>query len=293
MGSTPREPGAAGRSFLAELVELALREDLGAGDVTTEAAVPAGRRVRARVVAKARGVVAGTETMRAVYQRVDPEVRVDVRTPDGSAVEPGDVIAAFSGDARSILTGERVALNFLGRLSGVATLTRRFVEGVAGTDARIVDTRKTTPGFRALEKAAVRAGGGVNHRFGLDDAVLVKTNHVRAAGGLARALEAVREGKRRGLPTEVEVAALEELEPVLEARPERILLDNLTPAEVREAVRRIRAAEPPRIEIEASGGASLETAAKWARAGVDCISVGALTHSAPCLDVAMRIEEGE
>jgi nicotinate-nucleotide pyrophosphorylase (carboxylating) len=277
------------RSYLQELVRLALREDVGSGDVTTRAAVPPGRRAQAEVVAKAAGMVAGTAALVEVYRQVDSEVRVEVGAPDGSRVERGAVIATVSGDARSILTGERVALNLLGRFSGVATLTRRFVDAVAGTGVQILDTRKTTPGYRALERTAVRAGGGTNHRFGLDDAVLVKTNHVRAAGSVERALEAVREGKRLGLFTEVEVTGLEELAAVLEARPDRVLLDNLSVPTIREAVRRIRAAEPPRIEIEVSGGVMLESAAEIARAGVDFISVGALTHSAPCLDVALRI----
>lgn len=286
-------PPASARAYLAEIVRLALDEDVGAGDRTTQAAVPADRRARGRVVAKAAGVVAGIAAVAEVYRQVDAALRVEAAVQDGAAVEPGDVIATVRGPARSILTGERVALNLLGHLSGVATLTARFVEAVAGSKAKIVDTRKTTPGLRALEKAAVRAGGGVNHRFGLDDAVLVKANHVRAGGGWARALEAVREGKRLGLPTEVEVAGLDELDLVLEALPDRILLDNLSLAAVGEAVRRIRAAEPPRIAIEASGGVRLGTAGELARAGVDWISVGALTHSAPSLDVALRVEPAE
>lgn len=276
-------------AVLAECVGRALREDVGVGDITTHAAVPADRPASAVVIAKGPGVVAGTSAILEVYRQVDPGVRVTVRAPDGARVSPGMEIAALSGEARSLLIGERVALNFLGLLSGVATLTRRYVEAVAGTGVRIIDTRKTTPGLRALERAAVRAGGGVNHRFGLGDAVLVKTNHVEAAGGIARAMEAVREGRRRGLLTEVEVANLDELGPVLDARPDRILLDNLEPAAVPEAVRRIRSAELPRVEIEVSGGVSLEGAAEIAAAGVDLISVGALTHSAPCLDVALRI----
>ena len=288
---TPTSAGA--RASLAEIVRLALDEDLGAGDRTTQAAVPAERRARGQVVAKAAGVVAGIEAVGEVYRQADAAVHVEAAVQDGAAVAPGDVIATVAGPARSILTGERVALNLLARLSGVATLTRRFVEAVAGTGVAIVDTRKTTPGLRALEKAAVRAGGGVNHRFGLDDAILVKPNHVRAAGGWARALEAVREGKRLGLPTEVEVARLDEIDLVLRALPDRILLDNLSPADVREAVRRIRAAEPPRIGIEASGGVTLATVGELARAGVDWISVGALTHSAPSLDVALRVEPAD
>lgn len=287
-----RSTAAGPRSYLEEIVRLALAEDVGAGDATTRAAVPAERRATARILAKAPGVLAGTEAVREVYRQLDPEVRIEWVADDGTATAAGDRVATLAGPARSLLTGERVALNLLGRLSGIATLTRRFVEAVAGTGVRIVDTRKTTPGLRALEKAAVRAGGGVNHRFGLDDAVLVKTNHVRAAGGLARALEAVREGKRLGLGTEVEVARSEELGPVLDARPHRILLDNLALDEARAAVRRIRAAAPG-VEIEASGGVTLENVAAWARTGVDWISVGALTHSAPSLDVAMRVEPAD
>lgn len=281
----------AERSSLAELVAVALREDVGRGDVTTGAAVADGLHARAEIVARSPGVVAGTACLVEVYRQVDASVRVDVVAPDGTGVQPAHVIARISGLARSVLTGERVALNFLGRLSGIATLTRKFVDAVAGTGARIADTRKTTPGHRALERTAVRAGGGVNHRFGLDDAVLVKSNHIVAAGSLERALEAVREGRRLGLFTEVEVTSLEDIEPVVAARPDRIMLDNMPLATMRQAVARIRASEPPRVEIEASGGVTLENVAEIARAGVDLISVGALTHSAPALDLSLRIRE--
>lgn len=281
----------AERSSLAELVALALREDVGRGDVTTGAAIPDGQHARAEIVARSPGVVAGTACVVEVYRQLDATVRVDVVTPDGTPISPGHVIARVSGLARSVLTGERVALNFLGRLSGIATLTRKFVEAVAGTGVRIADTRKTTPGYRALERSAVRAGGGVNHRFGLDDAVLVKSNHVVAAGSLERALEAVREGRRLGLFTEVEATTLEEIEAAVAARPDRIMLDNMPVAAMREAVSRIRATELRGVEIEASGGVTLENVAEIARTGVDLISVGSLTHSAPALDVALRIRE--
>jgi nicotinate-nucleotide pyrophosphorylase (carboxylating) len=284
--------GLRERAYLRELVALALREDLGTGDVTTRAAVPPRRRAAAAIVAKADGVLAGTAALVEVYRQVDREVRVELLRADGSPLEPGTVVARIAGPARSILWGERVALNFLARLCGVATLTRRFVEKVAGTGVRVCDTRKTTPAWRALERAAVRAGGGTNHRFALDDAVLVKSNHVRAAGGWERALEAVREGKRRGLPTEVEVATPDEIAAVLDARPDRILLDNFALEAIRAAVRAIRAAAPG-VEIEASGGVTLENVRAIAEAGVDWISVGALTHSAPALDLALRIEEAD
>jgi nicotinate-nucleotide pyrophosphorylase (carboxylating) len=270
------------------LIDLALAEDCGTGDWTTRWTVAARARATAEIVSKATGILAGIAPATAVYQRLDPRVELDIFIADGEPVDPGDVICRLNGPARALLTGERVALNFLQRLSGVATLTRQFVEAVEGTGAKILDTRKTTPGWRGLEKAAVRAGGGQNHRTGLYDAVLIKDNHVAAAGGLAEAVERVREQNNRKLPVIVEVHSLDELDTALDADVDRILLDNLGLAELTEAVRRAgrRASRPA---LEASGNMTLDRVRQVAEAGVDFISVGALTHSAPALDMSMRI----
>ena len=278
-----------GDAALDALITLALAEDVGPGDWTTLWTVPEGRHVAARVVAKADGVIAGTEAARRVFSRVDPALEVEMLLADGTSVGAGDRVAHIRGAARSILTAERVALNLLQRLSGVATATRAYVDAVAGTGARILDTRKTTPGMRALEKAAVRAGGGANHRVGLHDMVLIKENHIAAAGGIGAAVEAVRRQNRQGLAVEVEVTTLEELDQAIGAGVDRILLDNLTPEVMREAVRRVRASGAG-VETEASGGISLDTVRGAAETGVDYVSVGALTHSAPALDLSLLVE---
>jgi nicotinate-nucleotide pyrophosphorylase (carboxylating) len=272
------------------LVRIALAEDVGEGDFSTEWTVPAARRGTAMIRAKAEGVVAGVEVAQAVFAEVDPAVEVEVVAADATTVHPGDEVLRLEGPARAILTGERVALNFLQRLSGVATLTQRYVEAVAGTGARILDTRKTTPGLRALEKAAVRAGGGHNHRFGLFDLVMIKENHISAAGGITAALEAVRSRNDRGLGVEVEVTDIEELREALAAGVDRVLLDNMTVPELAAAVELVREAGGRRPETEASGGVSLETVRAIAETGVDFISVGALTHSAPALDLSLLID---
>ena len=275
---------------LAELVRAALAEDVGAGDVTTAATIPPGRLGRARVIARAAGVVAGSAAFAEVYRQVDAAVAIELVAPDGTAVAPGDLVARARGPFASLLVAERVALNFLQRLSGVATLARRFAGAIEGTGAIIVDTRKTTPGWRALEKSAVRAGGGRNHRMGLYDAYLIKENHVAGAGGIAAALAAAR---RPGsdLPVEIEVRSLAELEEALTSpdRPDRILCDNFAVADLARAVERVRAAPDPPL-VEASGGVSLATVRQIAETGVDWISVGALTHSAPALDLSCLIE---
>jgi nicotinate-nucleotide pyrophosphorylase (carboxylating) len=250
--------------------------------------VPARARATAEIVSKATGILAGIAPTTAVYHRLDPRVELDIYIADGEPVDPGDVICRLSGPARALLTGERVALNFLQHLSGIATLTRQFVEAVENTGAKILDTRKTTPGWRGLEKAAVRAGGGLNHRTGLYDAVLIKDNHVAAAGGLAEAVSRVREQNTRELPVIVEVHSLDEMNTALDADVDRILLDNLGIAEMTEAVRRARRRKN-RPALEASGNMTLDRVRQVAEAGVDFISVGALTHSAPALDMSMRI----
>lgn len=273
----------------AALVRLALEEDVGDGDVTTLWTVAADRRSEAVIVAKQELVVAGIDCVREVYRAVDPELSVDLAAGDGSHVRSGHVLVRLRGATRSLLVGERAALNFLGRLSGVATLTRRFVDAVSGTGARMIDTRKTTPGWRLLEKAAVRAGGGANHRIGLWDMVLVKDNHIDACGGVAEAARAALEHNDRGLEIEVEVRTLEELDAVLPLGVDRVLLDNMPPELLRRAVDRVHAHGPGRPLLEASGNVTLETVRAVAETGVDFVSAGALTHSAPAADVSLRV----
>jgi len=272
----------------AALIDAALAEDVGAGDFTTLWTVPADRHAQAAIVAKAPGVIAGSEVAVEVFRRVDPALRVDVAAGDGSAVAPGDVVMRIAGSARAILTAERTALNFLQQLSGVATVTRRYVDAVAGTGARVIDTRKTTPGMRLLEKAAVVAGGGSNHRVGLYDMVMIKDNHIAAAGGIIPAVEAVRVRNGRGLRVEIETSTLAEVGQALAARVDRVMFDNMDPAMMREAVA-LAAAAAPRPETEASGGITLATIRAYAETGVDFISVGALTHSVTALDLGLDL----
>ncbi|MEJ2217709.1 MAG: carboxylating nicotinate-nucleotide diphosphorylase [Gemmatimonadota bacterium] len=265
----------------------ALTEDLGRGDVTTDLLVGAGARARARIVARAAGVVAGVGLAREVFRVRDDALTATPHAQDGDRVAAGAVLLVVEGSARAILSAERVALNYLGRLSGIATLTALFVEAVVGTGARIVDTRKTTPGLRALEKYAVRCGGGANHRFALDDGFLLKDNHraaLRAAGmDVAEAVRAARARLSHTVPVEVEVDTLAQLGDVLAAEPDAVLLDNMPPEMLREAVALVAG----HARTEASGGITLDNVRSVAEAGVDLISVGALTHSAPALDVAL------
>lgn len=270
------------------LIDAALAEDVGPGDFTTLWTVPEERRAEARIVAKSPGVIAGSDVAAEVFRRVDPSLDVSVDAADGTAVEPGDVAMTIRGSARSILTAERTALNFMQRLSGVATVTRRYVRAVQGTGARVIDTRKTTPGMRALEKAAVVAGGGANHRFGLHDMVMIKDNHIAAAGGITLAVEAVRRQNERGLKVEVETTTLDEVREALAAGADRIMFDNMDPPLMRQAVDLVRAADPG-PETEASGGITLETIHAYSATGVDFISIGALTHSAPSLDLSLQL----
>lgn len=274
---------------LSTLIRMALAEDIGGGDWTSEWTLEPGARGRAVIVAKSDLVVAGIETAVRVFRAVDPDLRVEPRAVDGSRSRAEDVVLAVEGSLPSILTGERTALNFLSRLSGVATTTRRFVDAVEGTEARIVDTRKTTPAWRHLEKDAVRAGGGFNHRMGLHDMVLIKDNHIVAAGGIEAAIRAVRRANDLDLPVEVEVGDLDQLAVALRFGVERILLDNMTPDVLREAVSRAHALGENRPELEASGNVTLETVRTVAETGVDLISVGALTHSAPAADLSLRV----
>jgi nicotinate-nucleotide pyrophosphorylase (carboxylating) len=271
------------------LIDLALAEDRGAGDWTTRWTVSARTRAHAAITAKAHGVIAGVALTAAVFLRLDPRVDFEVIAGDGDVVKPGDPVVRVVGPGRAILTGERTALNFLQRLSGVATATRAFVDAVAGTGARILDTRKTTPAWRSLEKAAVRAGGAENHRAGLYDMVLIKENHALLAGGLAEAIRRVRDQNTRDLPITVAIHGPQDLEDALDAGIERILLDNMSTAQITDVVRRVRKLKQ-RPLIEASGNMSLERVREVAEAGVDFISVGAITHSAPVLDLSLTLD---
>lgn len=275
--------------ILSTLVRLALAEDVGRGDWTSLWTIPPDHLGRAVIVAKSELVVAGLAAAIRVFKTVDPGLRVEARAADGSRARTEDVLLEVEGRLQAILQAERTALNFLARLSGVASLTRQFVDAVEGTVARIVDTRKTTPGWRHLEKDAVRAGGGYNHRLGLYDMVLIKDNHIAAAGGIEAAIRAVRSENDLDLPVEVEVGDLDQLEAALRLGVERIMLDNMAPPLLTEAVRRTHALGENRPELEASGNVTLATVREVAATGVDLISVGALTHSAPAADLSLRI----
>jgi nicotinate-nucleotide pyrophosphorylase (carboxylating) len=269
------------------IVRHALLEDLGrAGDITSEATIPADRQARVVAVARGPGVIAGLTAGLMAFSLFDPSLTVTALAADGDRVQKGARLATVEGRARSILSAERVALNLLGQLSGVASATARFVDAVKGTKARIICTRKTTPGLRALEKFAVRCGGGVNHRFGLDDGILIKDNHIAIAGGVRAALEAAKRHAGHMVRIECEVDSLAQLEEALSAGANAILLDNMTPSTLRDAVR-INAG---RAVLEASGGVTLETVRAIAETGVDLISTGWITHSAPALDVALDFE---
>ena len=270
---------------LAGLVARALAEDVGDGDVTSQATVPAGTRAVATITQKAAGVVFGLDAAEATFRALDPGVRLERLGPEAQWREPPAPVLHATGDARALLGAERTALNFLQRLSGVATLTARCVRAVEGTGAQILDTRKTTPGLRALEKAAVAAGGGVNHRRGLHDMLLIKENHATMAGGVATAVRAASEAFP-DLPLEVECSTLAEVDEALAAGATRILLDNMGPAELRAAVVHVAG----RARLEASGGIGFDTLRAHAETGVDWISIGALTHSAPALDLSLLLE---
>jgi nicotinate-nucleotide pyrophosphorylase (carboxylating) len=270
---------------LIETVRRALAEDVGDGDVTTTATVPPDARARARITQKAPGVVCGLDAAETAFRLLDEGVEVQRHVEEGPWNEPGTLVLTVTGNARALLTAERTALNFLQRLSGVATLTQRYAETVEGTRARVLDTRKTTPGLRLLEKAAVAAGGGTNHRTGLYDAFLIKENHIAAAGGIAAAVQRAR-AARPELLLEVECRTEEEVEEALAAGSPRILLDNMAPDRMAAVVRRVAGA----AELEASGNVTLETIREIAETGVDFVSVGALTHSAPALDLSLILE---
>ncbi|MGH2775143.1 MAG: carboxylating nicotinate-nucleotide diphosphorylase [Actinomycetota bacterium] len=276
---------------LRELVGAWLAEDIGRGDVTTNSVVPVDVAGRARIEAREPCLVAGMGAASLCFEltshRFDRVLEFKEVVGDGGRVDSSDVIARIEGPLAPILTAERTALNLLARLCGVATMTRTYVDAVDGTGARIVDTRKTTPGLRSLQKYAVVVGGGSNHRFGLDDGILIKDNHLAAAGGVSKALKRARANAPHGLRIEVEVASLGELDQALEEGAEAILLDNMTPETVAEAVR----ITGGRALLEVSGGINLATVRSYAMTGVDLISVGALTHSAPSIDLALELEE--
>ena len=284
---------------LTALIDRALAEDLTAGDPTTDALIPSSQAGRGVVVAKAEGVLAGADVAAAVLQRVDPSLTVRVCLPDGSRLKHGDAVLEVSGRLASILTAERTALNLLQRLSGVATLTRRYVDAVAGTHARIVDTRKTTPGLRALEKHAVRMGGGTNHRRNLGDGVLIKDNHIAAcqARGMSIAdiVNAARQHAPHTLKIEIEVTSLDQLRQALDAHANIIMLDNMPVETMRQAVTIVKVGDARQVGskavLEASGGVNLQTVRAIAETGVDLISVGALTHSAPALDLSLEVTQ--
>jgi nicotinate-nucleotide pyrophosphorylase (carboxylating) len=269
----------------AEIVARALQEDVGSGDLTTDAIVPEGQVATATLLLQQPGVVSGIPVVEAVLRALDADVQVRALVPEGAWADDVPVrVAELEGSARALLTGERVALNLFARLCGIATLTRRYVDLVAGTGATILDTRKTTPGLRALEKYAVRCGGGTNHRMGLDDAILIKDNHVRIAGGIEPALAAVR-AAGSGLPVEIEADTLDQVEQALAAGAARILLDNMSPAEAARAVELVQG----RALLEASGGIDEDTVRTYAETGVDFISIGALTHGARSLHVSLEV----
>lgn len=268
------------------MIEQALLEDIHTGDITTKAVVPQRRPAEARLIAKENLVVAGLSIAERVFRRLDPEVVFKQNCSDGDHLEKGTVMATLSGDAADLLMGERVALNLLQRMCGIATLTSRFVEVVSGTKARIVDTRKTTPGLREIEKYAVRVGGGINHRTGLYDGVLIKENHIAAAGGITEAIRRARAYIPHTLKIEIETETLAQVDEALVAGADIIMLDNMAPEDMRAAVATIAG----RAVVEASGGVNLESVRVIAETGVDIISVGALTHSPRAMDISMLLD---
>ena len=268
---------------LSNCINRALEEDIGSGDVTTDSIVPAGASLRGRIIAKQDGIVAGLAVANEVFRLLNQEIVFEAKVEDGAKVKRGTVLAELNGNARALLTGERTALNFLGRMSGIATLTRQFVDAVAGTNTKILDTRKTAPGLRTLDKLAVQLGGGQNHRTGLFDMVLIKDNHIDFAGSITAAVERVR-ASGTTLPIEVETRTLENVREALELGVERILLDNMSVATMLAAVKMANG----RAKLEASGNVTLENVLEVAQTGVDYISVGALTHSPRVFDVSLE-----
>ncbi len=285
MFSALRSTYSAGNSLPPEIlasIQQSLKEDIGSGDVTTDSIVPSEAAMRGQIIAKQNGVIAGLDVAGATFSLLDRRVEFTPSIAEGARVENRQLLAGISGPARALLTAERTALNFLGRMSGIATLTRQYVEAVAGTKAVILDTRKTAPGLRLIDKLAVRRGGGQNHRIGLYDMILIKDNHIDFAGSLAEAVHRARAAANK-LEVEVEARTLEDVRAALELRVERILLDNMSPEMMAEAVKMTRG----RAKLEASGNVSLKNIRKIAETGVDFISIGALTHSAKVFDVSL------
>jgi nicotinate-nucleotide pyrophosphorylase (carboxylating) len=278
--------------FIFNAVNVALAEDIGRGDMTTRSTVRPGVLARGNFLAKQDLVLAGLEVADVVFSTFNPQIQIESTASDGDEVKADKVFARVTGDAQLLLTAERTALNFLQQLSGIATVTRQYVEAIAGTNAKIVDTRKTTPGLRMLEKYAVTCGGGHNHRLGLDDGVLIKDNHSALAGNVSEAVRRARETVGHLHKIEVEVSNFEQLREALQAKADIVMLDNMTPEQVREAVAIINQYEPHdrRTLTEASGGITLANVRAFAEAGVDLISIGALTHSAPAVDISFKIK---
>ncbi len=273
-----------------QIILLALGEDSGLGDITSESILETPRRGRGCITAKQDLILAGSDTAYKVFALLDPESRIEFHFKDGGQIKKGEALMDVQGDLLALLKGERVALNFLQRLSGIATLTRTFMDALEHPKVRITDTRKTTPGWRRLEKEAVRAGGGYNHRFALYDGILIKDNHIAVAGGIRQAVEAVRNRTSHLMKVEVEVTSIDEVHQALDAGADVIMLDNMSTKQMTEAVAVIRAISQDRVIIEASGNVGLETLNPIAATGVDVISCGALTHQARSVDLSMHIE---
>jgi nicotinate-nucleotide pyrophosphorylase (carboxylating) len=269
------------------LIDLALKEDVGDGDITTDNIIPAETRRKAKMVAKADGIVAGLQVAEMVFKSLDPEMVWNVKTPEGSKVKKGDVMVEFEGTYRALLTGERTALNFLQRMSGIATMSGKYAEAVKDFKTVILDTRKTLPGFRMLDKYAVKTGGASNHRIGLYDMAMIKDNHIEVAGGITNAVNAVRSKIKAGIKIEVETTTLEQVQEALDAGTDIIMLDNMDNETMRKSVDLIAG----RAKVEASGNMTLERLREVAATGVDYISIGALTHSVSALDISQRLED--
>jgi nicotinate-nucleotide pyrophosphorylase (carboxylating) len=269
-----------------EIISKALSEDIGTGDITTASTIPKDQKISGKFIAKEAGVICGLEVVKKVFEKIDREIIMIPHVTDGERVNKGDLIAEIKGPAVGVLTGERVALNFLQRLSGISTKTAQLLEEVKGTKAKITDTRKTTPGLRVLEKYAVRVGGGVNHRFNLSDGILIKDNHIKAAGSITNAIAAARKNAPHTLKIEVEVESMEQIEEALEAGADIIMLDNMGMEEMKKAVARING----RALVEASGNMGEKDLREVADTGVDLISVGALTHTVKAMDISLRFE---
>lgn len=277
---------------IVQAVRRALAEDVGSGDITTEICVPAGRKAEGRFVARQQIIAAGLELLSVIYEQLGGVDELRLEASSGACINEGQALASVRGPARTLLTAERTALNFLQRLSGIATVTRQYVDAIAGTNAKIVDTRKTTPGLRMLEKYAVTCGGGHNHRLGLDDGVLIKDNHIALAGNVSEAVRRARETAGHLHKIEVEVSNFDQLREALQAKADIVMLDNMTPEQVREAIAIINQHESHdrRTLTEASGGVTLLNVRAFAEAGVDLISIGALTHSAPAVDISFKLK---